>query len=101
MKFMVIGDYETVLGFRLAGVQGILADGRQQALDALHQVLASNDIGVVLMTETLAKSVRDEFEARLYGHGFPLLLEVPDALGPQPDRLSVEDVVRKAIGMSL
>ncbi|HPO12630.1 MAG TPA: V-type ATP synthase subunit F [Candidatus Hydrogenedentes bacterium] len=101
MKLMVIGDYETVLGFRLVGVQGAMAGGREEALEALQRVLATPDVGVVLMTETLAKSVRDEFEARLYGHGFPLLLEVPDALGPAPDRLSVEDVVRKAIGMSL
>jgi len=101
MRFVVIGDPETVLGFRLAGVHGVVATGREEALDTLHEVLSDRDIGVVLMTERLAKSIRDEFEARLYGHGFPLLLEVPDALGPSPDRLSVEDVVRKAIGMSL
>lgn len=101
MRFLVIGDSETVLGFRLAGVQGFTATGRDEALEALRLALAQSDVGVILITEHLAGTIRDEVEARLYGRGFPLLLEVPGAEGPGPDRLSVEGVVRKAVGMSL
>jgi len=101
MQFFVIGDWETVLGFRLTGVRGIAAATREETLSALSKALEQRDIGVILMTERLAAGIRDEVEARLYGRGFPLLLEVPGAEGPEPGRLSVEDVVRKAVGMSL
>lgn len=101
MKFFVIGDREAVLGFRLVGVEGVEASGRDDALAALHKAMSRKEIGVILMTEKIAREIRDEFEARLYGLGFPLILEIPDASGPVADRLRVEDVVRRAIGMSI
>ena len=101
MQFFVIGDRETVLGFRLAGVKGIAATDREETLNALKGALDRRDVGVILITENLASGIREEVEARLYGRGFPLVLEVPGPEGPGPGRLSVEDVVRKAVGMRL
>jgi V/A-type H+-transporting ATPase subunit F len=101
MKFFVIGDRQTVLGFRLVGIQGTLAAEREDALAALDAAVTRKDIGIVLITEALAAKVRDEVDARLYGIGFPLVLEIPDASGASPERPDIEDVVRKAIGISV
>jgi V/A-type H+-transporting ATPase subunit F len=101
MKLFVIGDDQTVLGYRLVGVEGKVAEGREEALAALRQAVENREIGVVLITEKIAAGIRDEVEARLYGLGFPLVLEVPDATGPDPNRLNIEEVVRKAIGVSI
>ena len=101
MHFFVIGDRETVLGFRLAGVTGKAATDREETLSALKDALDRRDVGVILITEKLAAGIREEVEARLYGRGFPLVLEVPGPEGPGPGRISVEDVVRKAVGMRL
>jgi V/A-type H+-transporting ATPase subunit F len=101
MKFFVIGDRQTVLGFRLVGVEGKVAVEREEALSALEEAVARRDIGIVLITEAVAGKVRDEVEARLYGLGFPLLLEIPDASGPSPERPEIKDVVRKAVGISI
>lgn len=101
MRFFVIGDRETVLGFRLVGVEGNVALEREEALAALNEAVAKKDIGVVLVTEKVAARIRDEVEARLYGIGFPLVLEIPDSSGPDPGRLRIEDVVRRAIGISI
>ena len=101
MKFFVIGDRQTVLGFRLVGIEGTVAGEREDALDALNAVVTRKDVGIVLITEMIADKVRDEVDARLYGMGFPLVLEIPDASGPSPQRPKIEDVVRKAIGISI
>jgi len=101
VKFFVIGDRETVLGFRFVGVEGSVAAGREQAVAALNEVVDQKDVGVVLVTEPIAATIRDELEARLYGMGFPLVLEIPDSSGPVPDRLDIEEVVRRAIGISV
>jgi len=101
MRFFVIGDRETVLGFRLVGVEGNIAVEREKALAALNEAVATKNIGVVLVTEKVAARIRDEVEARLYGIGFPLVLEIPDSSGPDPGRLRIEDVVRRAIGISI
>jgi vacuolar-type H+-ATPase subunit F/Vma7 len=101
MKFYVIGDRHTVLGFRLVGIEGADVANRDEALAALKAAVAGNDVGIILITEAVAGQVRDEVEARLYGMGFPLVLEIPDSGGPSPDRPRIEDVVRKAIGISI
>ena len=101
MKFFVIGDRETVLGFRFVGVEGTIATQRTDVLSALTDAVARKDIGVVLVTEKVAAELREEVEARLFGFGFPLVLEIPDSSGPAPDRPKIEEVVRKAVGISI
>jgi V/A-type H+-transporting ATPase subunit F len=101
MKFFVIGDRQTILGFRLVGIEGKLAVEREDVLAALDEAVSRKDIGIILVTEAVANEVRDEVEARLYGIGFPLVLEIPDASGPSAERPKIEDVVRKAIGISI
>jgi V/A-type H+-transporting ATPase subunit F len=101
MKFYVIGDRQTVLGFRLVGIEGTDVAGREEAVAALKATVARTDIGIILITETIAGQMRDEVEARLYGMGFPLVLEIPDLKGPSADRPPLEDIVRKAIGITI
>ena len=101
MKFYVLGDDETVLGFRLVGVQGKVVEGREETLEALRGAVSDKQIGVVLITEKIAAEVRDELEARHFGLGFPLVLEIPDSSGPDPERLDIQEVVRRAIGVSI
>ncbi|MGD8628819.1 MAG: V-type ATP synthase subunit F [bacterium] len=101
MRFHVIGDKQTVLGFRLVGVEGTVATEREAALEALHQVVEARETGIVLVTEAVAGKIRDEVEARLYGMGFPLVLEIPDAGGPADDRPEIDEIVRKAVGISI
>jgi V/A-type H+-transporting ATPase subunit F len=101
MKFYVIGDRDTVLGFRLVGIEGVEVTTPEEALAALNSVVNREGVGIVLITETVAAQIRDEVEARLYGMGFPLVLEIPDSGGPSPARPPIEDIVRKAIGISI
>lgn len=101
MRFYAIGDRQTVLGFRLVGIEGTVATEREAALEALREAVQSKDIGIVLVTEAVAAQIRDEVEARLYGMGFPLVLEVPDASGPSDERPKIEELVRKAVGISI
>lgn len=101
MRFYVIGDRETVLGFRMTGVDGTIASDRESAMAALHAASADRQTGVILITGTLAALMREEMNTRMYKAGWPLILEIPDASGPSPDRPDVADIVRRAIGVNL
>ncbi|MBX3175940.1 MAG: V-type ATP synthase subunit F [Candidatus Hydrogenedentes bacterium] len=101
MRLHIIGDPESVLGFRLAGINGTVAADRASALEALKSVLDRRDTGILFITEGVAAQVRETVERHLYGTGFPLLLEIPDASGPRADRPPIEDVVRRAVGIQL
>ena len=101
MDFYVIGDRETVLGLRLAGVEGCVAGDRDSALAALRNSMTRKNTGVVLVTEQLAAQMREEVDAHVFGAGTPLLLEIPGAEGASPSRPAIGDIVRKATGISL
>ena len=101
MEFFAIGDRETILGLRLAGVDGCVVSDREGALTALRESVKRMGIGIVLITESIASLIREEVDARVLGAGLPLVLEITDASGPAATRLRIEDVVRKAIGISL
>ncbi len=101
MKFYVIGDTETVLGFRLVGVEGRVVTDRVSALAALNDCVAAKNAGVVLITEKTAALIRDEVDAHLYGSGLPLVLEIPDSAGPSPERINVDEVVLRAVGVAI
>ncbi|MBX7257314.1 MAG: V-type ATP synthase subunit F [Candidatus Hydrogenedentes bacterium] len=90
-----------VLGMRLAGVSGHIATDRETALAGLQEAKSRKDCAVVLMSERVAATIRDELNAHVYGAGYPLVLEIPDAAGPSSTRVSIEEIVRKAIGVSL
>ena len=50
MKVLVIGHPEAVLGFSLAGVSGRVATNAAEVNQALDDVQASRDVGIVLVT---------------------------------------------------
>lgn len=101
MDFYVIGDSDMVHGLRLAGVQGCVASGRESAIQALRDARARPACAVVLLSERLASTMRDELEECLYTAGLPLIVEIPDASGPSGTRVSIAEILRKAVGVSL
>ena len=101
MKFYVIGDEETVLGFRLAGVEGEVTRTEEEARQALERAFRMEDLGVVIIPERVAATIRHEVNQYLYKTTFPLIIEIPDRLGPLEGRGSVRDLVRAAVGVKL
>ncbi len=101
MKFFVIGDEDTVLGFSLAGAKGIVVRDAAGARRALEEALEDRDIGIIIITERLAALIRPEVDAYFYNTDHPLIVEIPDRLGPLPDRISVKEVVQTAVGIRM
>lgn len=99
MRYFCIGDEDTVLGFRLAGVKGRLARDSGETQAAFRSATAMPGIGIVIITERLAGLIREELDAFQAAAELPLILEVPDRHGPVPDRKSMEQIVWQAVGM--
>ena len=101
MRFYVIGDEETVLGFSLCGIEGRVVSTRVGCGQALESALTGGDVGVILITERVANLARDLLEPLIYGARFPLILEIPDRHGPLEGRPTIREVARSAIGVSV
>ncbi len=101
MKFFVIGDADTVLGFSLAGVDGEIVNSPEETSEALKRAFTQEDLGVIEITERAAQNVRQQVDQYIYKTTFPLIIEIPDREGPLPGRGSVRDLIRAAVGISL
>lgn len=100
MRYYVIGDEDTVLGFALAGVEGTEVSSAEEARGAFEKAL-SGDAGIVIMTEDTADLIRNRIDEYVLTAQFPLILEIPGPQGRKPDRPTLRELVNEAIGMNL
>ena len=99
MRTIVIADEDTVLGFSLAGVQGIIVSTEEETRNAFEQVTRRNDAGIVVITERVAQHIREAVDKWVIGGGQPLIVEIPDKQGPLEGRRTPHEFVKSAIGV--
>lgn len=99
LKFYTIGDRETVLGFSLVGVPGQVVNTPEEAVEALDAAFKTEGLGIIIISERIAQTIRDRVNQYLYNTSFPLIIEIPDRDGPMEGRGSVRDQIRAAVGI--
>ncbi len=102
MQFFVISDNtDTLTGFRLAGIEGVLVSDRQQIQSAVAGAISNPDIGVLLITEKLALQVPElMFDLKLKLTS-TLVVEIPDRHGTGRSPDSITRYIRDAIGIQM
>ncbi len=101
MKFYCIADEDTVRGFRLAGISGQSVSTPQQAAAAVRQAVAQAEWGILILTERLAASIRQQVEAIRLERDRPLIVEIPGPEGPLPGRKKMRQLVQQAVGIRI
>jgi vacuolar-type H+-ATPase subunit F/Vma7 len=98
---MVVGHRDAVLGFSLAGVPGLVATTAQEVDQALDDVLAISDVGIVLVTDDVGSLIEERMDQLRLRDTVPLFIEIPGPAGVRPDRPSLSDIIRRAIGIRI
>ncbi len=101
MRYSIIGDEETVLGFAIVGVLGKVAVNAEEAQRAFQDIVADKETSIVIVTERVADMIRPTVDRYVFRESFPLVVEIPDRHGPMPSRPSVKEMVNTAIGLKL
>ena len=101
MKYYIIGDEDTVLGFALVGVEGRTVTTEHDARDAFESALKDEEIGIIVMTEAAAQLIRTTVDRYTFTADFPLIVEIPDRTGPSPDKPDMRTLINQALGINL
>jgi vacuolar-type H+-ATPase subunit F/Vma7 len=101
MKVLVIGHPEAVLGFSLAGVNGVTVSTVEETNKALDEALASTDIGIILITQDVSSLIQTRMDQLRQQSTVPLVVEIPGPNGVSADEPSIGDVLLRAIGVKL
>jgi len=100
MRYFVIGDEDTVLGFSLVGTQGMVATNISEAQVALDKALEHKEYGIIIITEDVADMIRMQVDRYLFSETFPLIVEIPNRFSEGGSK-DLKKLVNEAIGVSL
>lgn len=102
MRFYLISDnVDTQLGMRLAGIEGVVVHEEPEVRKALQEVMNTDDIAVVLMTERLVSLCPELINELKLNRSRPLIVEIPDRHGNGRTKDSITRYVQDAIGIKL
>lgn len=101
MKYFVIGDQDTVLGFSLAGVEGITVSSAKEVEAAFNFAIKDREVGIIVITERCAKLIKGHIEDYSFTNEFPLIVEIPDREGKDKERKDFKQMVNSAIGIKI
>jgi V/A-type H+-transporting ATPase subunit F len=99
VKFYCIADEDTVRGFRLAGIAGEVVTAAPPAARALGAAVSRADVGIIILTESIAAGLRDQVDAIRRTQARPLIVEIPGPAGPLAGRKSLREFVQEAVGL--
>ena len=110
MPFYIIGERELVLAFKLTGVDGTIAENRNDVLEAFNRVTGKGGIAnvpsgeipkVLILTESAASQIEEEeIEWQKTGK-FPLIVEIPALNGHVKGRKLLSDAIKQAVGVEI
>ncbi|MGN0520946.1 MAG: V-type ATP synthase subunit F [Candidatus Fimenecus sp.] len=101
MKFFLISDnVDSMIGMRLAGVEGVRVDTAQAAQNAFLKAMADPEIGILLATPKAA-ALCPETVSELRQSNRPLFVIIPDADGVGAAGDSITQYIREAVGVKI
>jgi V/A-type H+-transporting ATPase subunit F len=98
MRVFVLADHLTCMAFALAGIEGRAVKNEDEAAAALEAFMRHPEVGLILVTERIASTIRHQVDEVLIAHHWPLIVEIPDSKGPLSDRLSARERVVNLMG---
>jgi len=99
--YHIIGDQDTVLGYRFAGVSGDVVEDAAQAQAAFEAALNDPSVTVLLVTEAVEDMIPDIVMRHRMAAKPPYLAVVQDIWGPRGGRKSLQELINEAVGIRL
>lgn len=98
----VIGDLDTVTGFRLGGVkEGRIVNSKEEAEQALDELIESN-ISIIIITDKIADEIREHIQKTIGSDIVPMIIEIPDKNGKsETEGDQMRALIKRVIGVDI
>jgi len=100
-SFSIIGDDDTIVGYRFAGVPGVSADTSEKAREAFTTAVEERSCDILLLTAPVAAMIRDEVLKHRVSAQPPYVVIVGDIWKTPTERPSLVDMINEAVGIRL
>jgi len=97
MEIFTVGSKSFVTSFQLAGVPGIISETPQKALDEIRRLTDDSDVGLILVSDDITKSIDDELTA-LRAEKDTLVFSLP-SIGSEKTEVDYRAMLKKILGV--
>lgn len=98
-KTAIVGDGDSIMVFKAAGVATFPAENEKKARDILRKI--AKEYQIIFLTEDLAQNMTD-FLKRFDEEPYPIVLSVPSASGSQGYGVQVlKNAMERALGVDI
>ena len=97
-KLAVIGDEHLVLAYRMLGAETFVAHTAEEMMEILKELLAREDIGVILVTRDLVEPVMEDF-SRIASRVKPPIVSILPTMKAPGEPVDMRKLLMKALGV--
>lgn len=99
-SFLISDDKDTIIGLRLANIDGNLAQTPEDIRKYLNLAIKDKDIGIIIITEKILDEINEEIlELRKSGNK-KLIVTIPDSTGLR-DKNFIMKYIKDSIGIKI
>ncbi len=98
MKVVAVGSKAFVTGFVLSGVTGEYVSTSHAALRKVEELSKDPKVGLIMVSDDVAKSIRDELTLMRSKKAIPLIYEVPGP-GSKKEKVEYRAMLRAILGV--
>jgi vacuolar-type H+-ATPase subunit F/Vma7 len=98
MKVVAVGGKAFITGFVLSGVSGEYADSSASALEKIQKLVRDPEVGLIMVSDEIARPIRDDLVAVKSKRAVPLIYEVPGP-GSKPEKVDYRAMLRAILGV--
>lgn len=95
-SFLISDNRDSLIGIRIAGIEGVVPQNKEETVKILNEKLKDKDIGIILLSEKIFKAVERTVTEIKLRQSIPLIVVIPDRNG-----LSNKDFITKYIKESV
>ena len=97
----ICDNIDTLLGMRLAGIEGVVVHERSELLDALQEAMQAEDVAVIFLTEKLTGLCEAEIQQIKETIAKPLLVTIPDRHGSYDMTAAISRYLAETVGIHI
>ena len=99
-SFLISDNRDTIVGMRLANIEGVLAQTRDEMIASFNTAVEDKDIGIIIVTEKIFEEMKEELLELKRAGSTQLVVTIPDRTGLQ-DKNFIMRYIKESIGIKI
>jgi V/A-type H+-transporting ATPase subunit F len=99
-SFLISDNKDTIIGLRLANIQGVLAETKEQIEKHFFQAIKDKEIGIIIITEKVFNQIKEEVLELKKSDDSKLIVTIPDRTGLS-DKNFIMKYIKESIGIKI